>query len=108
MDAFTRPVASSQPAPITDLEREAFDVLLTASAADSLLNYVGPADLPHFDAGPRWTVQPGAELKADDYFDLAIVLCAQTATSVHIKRCELALHYAARLTFRIGKCFRPA
>jgi hypothetical protein len=79
MDAVASAVTVNEHARITDRDRTPFDVLVTAVDADTVLPYLNPAVLPHFDSGPCWTVRPEAALNADGSFDLAIALCAHAA-----------------------------
>lgn len=60
-----------------DRDRIPFDVLLTAVAPDTVLSHIQPRDMPDFDDKPRWIVKQEAAIAKDDYFDLAVVLCAQ-------------------------------
>lgn len=63
--------------PAENNQQDALDVLLTASAVDTLLPFMVTANLPHFDAGPNWTVKPDATTEAQQFYDLAIVVCDQ-------------------------------
>jgi len=65
--------------PVTSSEIYRLSVLLTATDA----NVLGPFDdsdaLPAYLHGPRWDVRPASTVDDDEYFDLAIVLCATSA-----------------------------
>ena len=64
---------------VTSSEFYSLSVLLTATDAEVLGPFAGPDALPAYQHGPRWDVRPATSLGEDDYFDLAIVLCANSA-----------------------------
>ena len=65
--------------PVTTPEDYILSVLLTATDAGVLAPFAATAALPAYQLGPRWDVRPANFVEDDEFFDLAVVVCADRA-----------------------------